>query len=208
MFDYDSKFDPNILKESVSQELVASLICKWDATVKLESIRELSGGYSNSNFFFESSDRKQVLRIFHKPIHHLRTEVAILKHLELASLAPQVRYLSEMSGINFCIMDFIEGPLLSDIWRDLNVADLEKILVDLGKKLRQVHSFTFKEPGFFGPNLDIESKFERGVGSGYFDYIIASLASDLVCERLGKELTKNTLGYVRSKDASFLAING
>ncbi|MBI2522201.1 MAG: aminoglycoside phosphotransferase family protein [Bdellovibrio sp.] len=207
MFDYDAKFDPDILKKSVPKDLVESLIRKWEPNVDVLSIRELSGGYSNSNFFFEGYHGKQVLRIFHKPIHQLKIEVAILKHIQSSELAPQVRFMSQMEGVNFCIVDFIEGQLLSEAWLGLKLSTLEKILIDVGKKLQQVHSFKFKQAGFFGPMLDIENKFEGGAGTGFFNYIIVSLNSDLVRERLGHNLCQKTLKYVCSHEMAFSAVN-
>ncbi len=206
MFDYDLKFAKPKFQNFVSEKIVREMVLLGIPEIRIDTVDELSGGYSNSNFSVVGNLGRFVCRVSSKGEKPLNIEHQLSKRLG-EKLCPRVFYVGVLDNLSFSIVDFVEGALLSNVWKHLEPADLEQILVDLGGKLSRVHSHKFAQSGFFGPNLNIEETFYEGAGTACEQFIESSLSSNNVKERLGAELFKGVQKYLFDNKYLFNAVD-
>lgn len=208
MFDFHLKFGRPSRLKVLSVNLIEDLVKEWKPEFQIFEIKELSGGFSNANFLVESKKiGKFICRVSSKGKDQLLLEKNISIRIN-NQVCPQVQHVGEKDGYSFAIVDYIEGELLSEVWQKLERPVIEKILLDLGDRLSQIHSVKFENSGFFDVNLNIKENFSKGVGTGYYDFIKSSLKHSLVISRLGADLVEAVDQIITKNLYKFEHVNG
>ena len=124
------------------------------AAVFILTVRSLFESFMESNTeirLFENGSSptfsvgQKLVAKFFAPIHreHFYVELASLGFLEVNQfLAPRIVSRKNLAGWNVILMTRLEGQPLKEIWSELSFGSKKIMSVDIGKKLKQLHSFS------------------------------------------------------------------
>jgi len=113
----------------------------------VESLQLLAGGQANTNVRIGNN---QVLRLYRRDASIAGKELALLQKSWKSFVAPEVIG----SGNGYLLMKYMNHSPLEDN---------SEVGAALGTALAEIHSNTYKTPGFIGPNLQIEEPMENFV---------------------------------------------
>ncbi|HLQ30869.1 MAG TPA: aminoglycoside phosphotransferase family protein [Ktedonobacteraceae bacterium] len=177
---------------------------------KVVSATPLDGGLVNTNYKLSIAglDEAYVLRIYARDHQACRKEVDIFRLVHDRVPVPEVLYADTEGaryGSPYTLTKWVEGIMLSKILAGANTADSSRghnelgtecgpytseiayseIAYSLGSVLAAIGSYTFPQPGFFGPGLKVEQPPWSAM-----DYIEECLFQGKAGQRLGETLTQ------------------
>ncbi len=179
---------------------VARLVLPLFPGDSIRAFAPVGGGLTNTNYKVSLVRRKEplLLRLYQRGVVPAEKERAID-----ALIAPRVPVLhffhlgdaNPVTGHPYAVLDWIEGPDLQHVLRNMPRARLLALAAKIGKVLAAIHSFTFEIFGFFDTNLKVKGPidFDR---RGMLAYLEQSLVHGPGGERLGQGLARDLIAFV------------
>lgn len=155
----------------------------------------LGGGRVNSNYALTLKTEPSIalLRLYARGANTCRLECDILKKLEGQVSVPKVLFDGSENTHPFLVLEWIKGETLDRVLHNENRSPAE-LGSQAGEALAKIHQITFREPGFFGEGLKIETAFPLGKDS-FLSFVTPALDAR-AGERLGTKRTENLRRFV------------
>jgi len=178
---------------------------RWPG-VRVTSAAHVSGGLANTNYRVTLAGRPDpvVVRFYTREPQACAREAALLRLVAGVVPVPQALYVEPEAGrftYPYIVLSWMEGVPLIDALPDLAPEEAPALAAALGEVAAHIGSFTFAEPGFFGPDLSISEPLVIGP-AGLRYYLREMLIEGRTGDRLGATLTARLLAQIeRHADA-------
>lgn len=190
----------------LSHDQLLALVCKaFPHCNKLDSWEIFSGGALNTLYKFKIGSEAFVLRIYARGREHCKTEKVIHKLIDGHVPTPKLIYANEThEPWAYSIFEFVPGVYISEVPIEKKIP----LSYELGSVLASIHAFKLPEAGLFGEGMSIGHPFKIG-SSPYFDEAFSILTKGkLVRQRLGEQLTEETLAFMQKNKIFFPIVGG
>lgn len=161
------------------------------------------GGLSNTNVKVQLADRPAPILVR----FYCRDALSAQKEFKLNQLVrellPVPRYFgfspdNSVTGHPFCVMEWVEAERLEQVVPRLRSDEHRALGKNLGRAMAAMHQFVFDQAGFLDENLQIDQPIDVGAG-GLKEFIQSCLQTQLVEQRLGRELTTGLLQFAEQQ---------
>ncbi|RUT07938.1 hypothetical protein DSM106972_021980 [Dulcicalothrix desertica PCC 7102] len=170
------------------------------------SAQATQGGLANTNYRLELSNVTSpiLIRIFSRNNGAARKEFAINQFVKGCVRVPEYFYFADSNSITghpYALMEWIDGYMLDSVIQSANAEDIGKIAASVGCVLANIHSFKFKQAGFFNSELEVAQPVDMG-SKGFLSFVDKNLINGNGYKHLGDELTQqfwnfcNTYAYL------------
>ena len=187
---------------AVERRTLERLLAPVWPDARVSSAEHVSGGLANTNYrvTLEGLDHPVVVRFYTREPEACAREAALLRLVAGVVPAPRTLYVDPEAGrfaYPYIVLSWEPGVPLIDALADLPPEDGPSLAAALGAVAARIGSFTFPEPGFFGPDLSIRERLVIGP-DGLRHYLRAMLVEGRAGERLGAQLTERLLTQVEA----------
>jgi aminoglycoside phosphotransferase (APT) family kinase protein len=181
----------------VSEDEAAALLRPF-GSAPIASLETLRGGHSNTNIRVRRSGADDVvLRLYQRDPGQARKEAAIAALIAGKVPAPRYLHVGEReNGQTYAIVEYVDGAPLQPRVRGASEDELAHAGYDIGRALAGIHSFTFAQTGFLGPDLTI-TPFPGGASAAAF---LEQCFAGIGGERLGRDLARDVVAYAKANE--------
>jgi Ser/Thr protein kinase RdoA (MazF antagonist) len=185
---------------TLEAETLERLLAPCWPTARVTSAEHVSGGLANTNYRVTMADRADpvVVRFYTRDPQACAREAALLRLVADAVPVPQTLYVEPETAqfdYPYIVLSWMDGTPLIDALVDLPPDEASSLAAALGDVAAHIGSFTFSEPGFFGPDLTIHERLVIGP-AGLRHYLREMLVEGRSGARLGPALTERLLAQV------------
>src|SRR3989344_1734130 len=139
----------------ISRGEVEKAIARAGGEPRESSIRKLSGGFQNANYFVEGGGKISVFRFYSAGAEAAEREAGVLDFLKDRDVAaPALLDFFAMDGRRVAVLEFIDGELLQDLLRTSSRI-APALFRNIGAAIGKVHAIEFGRAGFLGAELKI-----------------------------------------------------
>ncbi len=173
-----------------------------EPAARVSAVVPLTAGLRNSNHRIDLADGERlVLRRYTADPSACAREAALLRVLAGHVPVPGVLLSDPSAEPPFSILEWLEGAPLDEALGSaaLNGERAREIAFACGFGLAAIHSIRFPAPGFFGPDLTVETRMPSWAPA-----VLETLA--LVEDRIGADLAAGVREAVESNGASVAAV--
>ncbi len=174
-------------------EAVAAIIKSYDVESCTERTTLLSGGLSHTNYKVDFVDREPVVIRVTKNLESLQRERNLHMLLPDNVRAPQFLHFTKWNGYGIGILEWKEGVLLRDAFRNANRTEMLKMGQSLGEQLAAMRKITFDTYGFLDQNLTVKQEFHLTPDT--FLTTMESFLSGHAAKWLSSQLVEEILSY-------------
>ncbi len=185
---------------TVETETLERLLAPRWPDARITSAAHVSGGLANTNYRVTllGQEHPIVVRFYTREPQACAREAALLRLVAGVVPVPRTLYVEPEAGrftYPYIVLSWEPGIPLIDALADLPPEEGPSLAAALGEVAAHIGSFTFAEPGFFGPDLSIRERLVIGP-AGLRHYLRELLVEGRAGERLGHDLTARLLTQV------------
>lgn len=155
------RFSTNTRSVNIDVEVLRDALSYFGRRSDRAEFRRLSGGFMNANYLAAIDQERIVVRVYSTDGATADRECDLLKFLASAPiLTPRVLARFQVQDHPVAILEFIDGITLED--RLLRAErSAHSLYLEIGAQLAKIHSVTFSETGFLGPQLKIGHEYDE-----------------------------------------------
>jgi Ser/Thr protein kinase RdoA (MazF antagonist) len=154
------RFSTNIRSVNIGAGVLRDALSSFGRPTDRAEFRRLSGGFMNANYLAEIDKERVVVRVYSTDAATADRECDLLTFLASAPiLTPRVLARFQVQDHPVAILEFVDGITLED---RLLTADrpADSLYHEIGAQLATIHSVTFLQTGFLGPQLEIGHEYD------------------------------------------------
>lgn len=172
--------------------------------VKVLKVTPTKGGLANTNLKIRiaGDDDPYLLRFFVRDPGAVGKEFRLLELIKKSVPTPRCCHFAidnPVTGHPFILMTWVDGPRLETVVKSLTPDEIIHLGESIGQALAGIHSFEFKQAGFFDENLNIATPMEM-CGAGLLSYAGECLRNPLVAERLDADFVERAIRFVEKEN--------
>lgn len=151
----------------------------------------LSGGLANTNYRVTMTGREEplVVRLYTREAAACAVEVALLRLVAHSVPVPRLLYAACDAELPYVVSSWVEGIKLEELLSAGDTDDAHGSGFATGTTLAAIHSFSFDQAGFFGPDLTVAEPL-GSIRSAVEVYVDERLSVDRVRTRLGAAMAE------------------
>jgi len=159
---------------------------------RVTGFRVLTGGLANTNLRVDlEGDDRVLLRLYQRDPAQMAKERALHELVRVRVPVPRFLHTGNRDGQVFAVLEWMEGDRLDAYAGN----ELLRIARDVGRRLAEIHAFTFPIAGDLGPDLGITQAWP--MGGACVDAFIDALLPGRAEQRLGADAVTRLRTAVR-----------
>ena len=204
---------------ALEEQTISSMLHPVFPGKQLASFELLTAGKSNTNytFTFAGSNERFVLRIYVRDKQACQKDSDLFQLIHKRVPVPELLYTHisdqhinnpdprDITSITYSVMKWVDGELFSDVLVRRDTSVIPACAYDIGRVLATIGSYTFPQPGFFGPCLTIAEPLPTNGRGMILSYMGDCLFQQHADQQLGPILTAR-LWQFANEHAAYLDV--
>jgi aminoglycoside phosphotransferase (APT) family kinase protein len=161
-------------------------------------IELLRGGLRNTNYRVDLADNpsRAVLRLYTADATACSREIHLLQLVAARVPVPAVLHAEPMASTPWVLLEWMEGTRADHMLVSATPAEVQQACFSAGEVLAAIHNFSFEQPGFLGPNLEIADP----MGYSWLTGVRQFFEQDRARQLVGAELSADVVRLVEREE--------
>ncbi|WP_419419212.1 phosphotransferase family protein [Legionella sp. D16C41] len=187
-------------------ETIEAMLKQFLPTKTMYSCECIVGGCANLNYkiYVDIDENPYILRLYLRDFKaaYREQQLSLLLKDKKTIPIPEVYFIGHYQNYQFAFNQYLSGITLRDLLLSDQAFDIKQLMFDTGVLANQIHTYTFRQGGFFDNKLQ-----PLPLTTTYLEYALNCLNKDYIITLLGQSNTARLTYYFQQLESFFPSLD-